>query len=48
MSGVSEDLAPPTELDVEFRSPSPLSVSGSETSSIMKKLKMMSYHTDER
>ncbi|XP_060788609.1 centrosome-associated protein 350 isoform X3 [Neoarius graeffei] len=48
VSGVSEDLAPPTELDVEFRSPSPLSVSGSETSSIMKKLKMMSYHTDER
>ncbi|KAB5567082.1 hypothetical protein PHYPO_G00228690 [Pangasianodon hypophthalmus] len=48
VSGVSEDLAPPTELDVEFRSPSPLSVSGSETSSIMKKLKKMSYHTDER
>ncbi|MCJ8734593.1 hypothetical protein PDJAM_G00237140 [Pangasius djambal] len=48
VSGVSEGLAPPTELDVEFRSPSPLSVSGSETSSIMKKLKKMSYHTDER
>ncbi|KAM9474964.1 centrosome-associated protein 350 isoform 4-T5 [Clarias gariepinus] len=47
VSGVSEDLAPPTELDVEFRSPSPISVSGSETSSVMKKLKMMSYHTDE-
>ncbi|XP_047011716.1 centrosome-associated protein 350 isoform X3 [Ictalurus punctatus] len=47
VSGVSEDLAPPTELNVEFRSPSPLSVSGSETSSIMKKLKKMSYHTDE-
>ncbi|XP_046726852.1 centrosome-associated protein 350 isoform X2 [Silurus meridionalis] len=48
VSGVSEDMGPPTELGVEFRSPSPLSVSGSETSSIMKKLKKMSYHTDER
>ncbi|XP_058245075.1 centrosome-associated protein 350 isoform X3 [Hemibagrus wyckioides] len=48
VSGVSGDLAPPTELDVEFRSPSPLSVSGSETSSILKKLKKMNYHTDER
>ncbi|KAK3540523.1 hypothetical protein QTP70_033743 [Hemibagrus guttatus] len=47
VSGMSGDLAPPTELDVEFRSPSPLSVSGSETSSIMKKLKKMNYHTDE-
>ncbi|XP_060737946.1 centrosome-associated protein 350 isoform X3 [Tachysurus vachellii] len=48
VSNASRNLAPPTELDVEFRSPSSLSVSGSETSSIMKKLKKMNYHTDER
>ncbi|XP_047656096.1 centrosome-associated protein 350 isoform X2 [Tachysurus fulvidraco] len=48
LSNASRSSAPPTELDVEFRSPSSLSVSGSETSSIMKKLKKMNYHTDER
>ncbi|XP_076841544.1 centrosome-associated protein 350 isoform X5 [Brachyhypopomus gauderio] len=43
-------LAPPsvTVTDVETRSPSPISVSGSETSSIMQKLKKMHYHKDER
>ncbi|XP_062855497.1 centrosome-associated protein 350 isoform X3 [Trichomycterus rosablanca] len=48
VSGESDDLSPLTELEVESRSHSPVSVSGSETSSIMKQLKKMSYHTDER
>uniref|UniRef100_A0AAY5EDV5 CAP-Gly domain-containing protein n=1 Tax=Electrophorus electricus TaxID=8005 RepID=A0AAY5EDV5_ELEEL len=33
---------------VETRSPSPVSVSGSETSSILQKLKKMTCHTDQR
>ena len=47
---VSENTSPSVRLaDGHARSPSPpLSVSGSETSSIMQKLKKMRSHTDEK
>lgn len=47
---VSEVASPSGRLaGVDARSPSPpLSVSGSETSSIMQKLKKMRSHTDEK
>ncbi|XP_057212370.1 centrosome-associated protein 350 isoform X4 [Triplophysa rosa] len=50
VSGVAEESAPPSVIvtDAETRSPSPLSVSGSETSSIMQKLKKMRIHMDEK
>ncbi len=50
VSGVAEDSAPPSVIvtDAETRSPSPMSVSGSETSSIMQKLKKMRSHMDEK
>ncbi|XP_051508871.1 centrosome-associated protein 350 isoform X4 [Myxocyprinus asiaticus] len=50
VSGVVEELAPPSVIvtDAETRSPSPMSVSGSETSSIMQKLKKMRSHMDEK
>ncbi|XP_051867641.1 centrosome-associated protein 350 isoform X2 [Pristis pectinata] len=38
----------PLQTDVETRSPSPISISGSETSSIMQKLKKMRSHMDEK
>ncbi|XP_064416522.1 centrosome-associated protein 350 isoform X2 [Latimeria chalumnae] len=38
----------PVQTDLETRSASPLSVSGSETSSIMQKLKKMRSHMDEK
>ncbi|XP_035377875.1 centrosome-associated protein 350 isoform X2 [Electrophorus electricus] len=38
----------PVSCEVETRSPSPVSVSGSETSSILQKLKKMTCHTDQR
>ncbi|XP_067894047.1 centrosome-associated protein 350 isoform X2 [Heterodontus francisci] len=38
----------PLLTDVETRSPSPVSISGSETSSIMQKLKKMRSHMDEK
>ncbi|XP_072367844.1 centrosome-associated protein 350-like isoform X3 [Scyliorhinus torazame] len=38
----------PLQTDVETRSPSPVSISGSETSSIMQKLKKMRSHMDEK
>lgn len=49
-SGLAEESAPPsvTVTDGETRSPSPMSVSGSETSSIMQKLKKMRSHMDEK
>uniref|UniRef100_A0A8C1RW08 Centrosomal protein 350 n=1 Tax=Cyprinus carpio TaxID=7962 RepID=A0A8C1RW08_CYPCA len=49
-SGVAEESAPPSVIvtDAETRSPSPVSVSGSETSSIMQKLKKMRSHMDEK
>uniref|UniRef100_A0A9J8CSG4 Centrosomal protein 350 n=1 Tax=Cyprinus carpio carpio TaxID=630221 RepID=A0A9J8CSG4_CYPCA len=49
VSGVVEESAPPSVIvtDTETRSPSPMSVSGSETSSIMQKLKKMRSHMDE-
>uniref|UniRef100_A0A671KJE4 Centrosome-associated protein 350-like n=1 Tax=Sinocyclocheilus anshuiensis TaxID=1608454 RepID=A0A671KJE4_9TELE len=49
VSGVAEESAPPSVIvtDAETRSPSPMSVSGSETSSIMQKLKKMRSHMDE-
>ncbi|MGH0121756.1 UNVERIFIED_CONTAM: hypothetical protein FKN15_050429, partial [Acipenser sinensis] len=46
---VEEDVKPsPVQTELENRSPSPLSVSGSETSSIMQKLKKMRSHMDEK
>ncbi|XP_043102271.1 centrosome-associated protein 350 isoform X3 [Puntigrus tetrazona] len=50
VSGVAEESAPPSMIvtDTETRSPSPMSVSGSETSSIMQKLKKMRSHMDEK
>lgn len=50
VSGVAEESAPPSIIvtDAETRSPSPLSVSGSETSSIMQKLKKMRIHMDKK
>ncbi|KAA0714210.1 Centrosome-associated protein 350 [Triplophysa tibetana] len=50
VSGVEEESAPPSVVvtDAETRSPSPMSVSGSETSSIMQKLKKMRIHMDEK
>ncbi len=50
VSGVAEDSAPLSMIvtDTETRSPSPMSVSGSETSSIMQKLKKMRSHMDEK
>ncbi|TRY83593.1 hypothetical protein DNTS_033709 [Danionella cerebrum] len=47
---VVESSAPPSVIvtDAETRSPSPISVSGSETSSIMQKLKKMRSHMDEK
>uniref|UniRef100_A0A8C2AKU0 Centrosomal protein 350 n=1 Tax=Cyprinus carpio TaxID=7962 RepID=A0A8C2AKU0_CYPCA len=50
VSGVVEESAPPSVIvtDTETRSPSPMSVSGSETSSIMQKLKKMRSHMDEK
>ncbi|XP_051950707.1 centrosome-associated protein 350-like isoform X3 [Xyrauchen texanus] len=50
VSGVVEESAPPSVIvtDAETRSPSPMSVSGSETSSIMQKLKKMRSHMDEK
>ncbi|XP_067270257.1 centrosome-associated protein 350 isoform X4 [Pseudorasbora parva] len=50
VSGVAEESAPPSVIvtDAETRSPSPMSVSGSETSSIMQKLKKMRSHMDEK
>ncbi|XP_073675321.1 centrosome-associated protein 350 [Garra rufa] len=50
VSGVAEESAPPSVIvtDGETRSPSPMSVSGSETSSIMQKLKKMRSHMDEK
>ncbi|XP_066548607.1 centrosome-associated protein 350 isoform X2 [Amia ocellicauda] len=46
---VEEEVKPsPAQTDLETRSPSPLSVSGSETSSIMQKLKKMRSHMDEK
>ncbi|MBN3282056.1 CE350 protein, partial [Polyodon spathula] len=46
---VEEDVKPSTvQTELETRSPSPLSVSGSETSSIMQKLKKMRSHMDEK
>ncbi|XP_077078804.1 centrosome-associated protein 350 isoform X3 [Siphateles boraxobius] len=50
VSGVAEESAPPSVIvtDTETRSPSPMSVSGSETSSIMQKLKKMRSHMDEK
>nr|XP_015211809.1 PREDICTED: centrosome-associated protein 350 isoform X2 [Lepisosteus oculatus] len=46
---LEEELKPsPAQTDLETRSPSPLSVSGSETSSIMQKLKKMRSHMDEK
>uniref|UniRef100_A0A8C1Z1D1 Centrosomal protein 350 n=1 Tax=Cyprinus carpio TaxID=7962 RepID=A0A8C1Z1D1_CYPCA len=50
VSGVAEESAPPSVIvtDAETRSPSPVSVSGSETSSIMQKLKKMRSHMDEK
>ncbi|KAL7884511.1 hypothetical protein AOLI_G00072810 [Acnodon oligacanthus] len=48
-ASVEEKEAEPSLVtDTETRSPSPLSVSGSETSSIMQKLKKMRYQMDER
>ncbi|XP_069793686.1 centrosome-associated protein 350 isoform X3 [Narcine bancroftii] len=38
----------PLQTDLESRSPSPISISGSETSSIMQKLKKMRTHMDEK
>ncbi|XP_067892636.1 centrosome-associated protein 350-like [Heterodontus francisci] len=38
----------PLLTDVEIRSPSPVSISGSETNSIMQKLKKMRSHMDEK
>ncbi|XP_059503699.1 centrosome-associated protein 350 isoform X3 [Stegostoma tigrinum] len=38
----------PLQTDMETRSPSPVSISGSETSSIMQKLKKMRSHMDEK
>uniref|UniRef100_W5L5K6 Centrosomal protein 350 n=1 Tax=Astyanax mexicanus TaxID=7994 RepID=W5L5K6_ASTMX len=43
-----KEAEPSLATDAETRSPSPLSVSGSETSSIMQKLKKMRSHMDER
>ncbi|XP_072537298.1 centrosome-associated protein 350 [Salminus brasiliensis] len=43
-----KEAEPSLVTDAETRSPSPISVSGSETSSIMQKLKKMRYHMDER
>ncbi|KAL6459372.1 hypothetical protein MHYP_G00328440 [Metynnis hypsauchen] len=43
-----KEVEPSLVTDTETRSPSPLSVSGSETSSIMQKLKKMRYQMDER
>ncbi|XP_016086333.1 centrosome-associated protein 350-like [Sinocyclocheilus grahami] len=50
VSGVAEESAPPSGIvtDAETRSSSPISVSGSETSSIMQKLKKMRSHMDEK
>ncbi|XP_026125174.1 centrosome-associated protein 350-like isoform X6 [Carassius auratus] len=50
VSGEAEESAPPsvTLTDAETRSHSPMSVSGSETSSIMQKLKKMRSHMDEK
>ncbi|XP_058639907.1 centrosome-associated protein 350 isoform X11 [Onychostoma macrolepis] len=50
VSGVAEDSAPLSVIvtDAETRSHSPMSVSGSETSSIMQKLKKMRSHMDEK
>ncbi|XP_016427520.1 centrosome-associated protein 350-like [Sinocyclocheilus rhinocerous] len=50
VSSVAEESAPPSVIvtDAETRSPSPMSVSGSETSSIMQKLKKMRSHMDEK
>ncbi|XP_073766232.1 centrosome-associated protein 350 isoform X11 [Danio rerio] len=50
VSGVAESSAPPSVIvtDADTRSPSPMSVSGSETSSIMQKLKKMRSHMDEK
>ncbi|XP_029110547.1 centrosome-associated protein 350 isoform X2 [Scleropages formosus] len=47
---VTEDVATPVQsmTDLDTRSPSPISVSGSETSSIMQKLKKMRCHMDEK
>ncbi|KAI4903888.1 hypothetical protein NFI96_023006, partial [Prochilodus magdalenae] len=47
-SGEVKEAEPSLVTDTETRSPSPLSVSGSETSSIMQKLKKMRYQMDER
>ncbi|XP_078417608.1 centrosome-associated protein 350 isoform X2 [Cetorhinus maximus] len=41
-------VSSPLQTDVETRSPSPISISGSETSSIMQKLKKMRSHMDEK
>ncbi|XP_060686058.1 centrosome-associated protein 350 isoform X4 [Hemiscyllium ocellatum] len=38
----------PLQTDMETRSPSPVSISGSETSSILQKLKKMRSHMDEK
>ncbi|XP_022526547.2 centrosome-associated protein 350 isoform X1 [Astyanax mexicanus] len=43
-----KEAEPSLATDAETRSPSPLSVTGSETSSIMQKLKKMRSHMDER
>ncbi|XP_065104513.1 centrosome-associated protein 350 isoform X7 [Paramisgurnus dabryanus] len=50
VSGGAQESGPPSVVvtDAETRSPSPLSVSGSETSSIMEKLKKMRFHMDEK
>ncbi|XP_051525667.1 centrosome-associated protein 350-like isoform X3 [Myxocyprinus asiaticus] len=47
-AGVPEESTPPSVIVTETRSPSPMSVSGSETSSIMQKLKKMRSHMDEK
>ncbi|XP_030639657.1 centrosome-associated protein 350 [Chanos chanos] len=50
VSDALEETAAPSVIvtDAETRSPSPVSVSGSETSSIMQKLKKMRSHMDEK
>ncbi|XP_036435510.1 LOW QUALITY PROTEIN: centrosome-associated protein 350 [Colossoma macropomum] len=48
VSAEVKEAEPSLVTDTETRSPSPLSVSGSETSSIMQKLKKMRYQMDER
>ncbi|XP_051965013.1 centrosome-associated protein 350 isoform X2 [Xyrauchen texanus] len=47
-AGVPEESTPPSVIVTEMRSLSPMSVSGSETSSIMQKLKKMRSHMDEK